>query len=211
MQEFDRVNVRVKVINIKKTQYIGNNKKKQEIVIADSTNNCILTLWEDDIDTLEQDESYYMSKMLVRVFNDDFSLSFQASGSKVGKIYDLDDVNEDTTDTTESRLEGVTIIAIKDFQNFQVCMFCNGKVDVNGDYANCQKCKTMQKVNRCAHSEMAKIVVESPDLDITTLVAYADMLKCILDGGVVNEHNLMKVKPFDVTYNMYNVITSVSK
>ncbi len=99
MQEFDRVNVRVKVIHI---------QKKQEIVIADSTNNCILTLWENDIDTLELDESYYMSKMLVRVFNDDFSLSFQASGSKVAKIDDLDDVNEHTTDTTESRLEGVT-------------------------------------------------------------------------------------------------------
>ncbi len=42
MQEFDRVNVRVKVININKTQYVGNKKKKQEIVIADSTNNCIL-------------------------------------------------------------------------------------------------------------------------------------------------------------------------
>ncbi len=83
-------------------------------------------------------------RLLVRVFNDDFSLSFQASGSKVAKIDDLDDVNEHTT---ESRLEGVTIIAIKDFQNFQVCMFCNGKVDINGDYGNCQKCKTMQKVN----------------------------------------------------------------
>ncbi len=58
---------------------------------------------------------------------------------------------------------------------------------------------------------MAKIVVESPSLEIMTLVAYADMLKCILDGGLVNAQNLMKVKPFDVTYNMYNVITSVSK
>ncbi len=211
MQEFDRVNVRVKVIDIKKTQYVGNNKKKQEIVIADSTSNCVLTLWENDIDTLELDESYYMSKMLVRVFNDDFSLSFQASGSKVAKIDDLDDVDEHTTDTTESRLEGVTIIAIKDFQSFQVCMFCNGKLDVNGDYGSCQKCKTMQKVNRCAYNEMAKIVVESPGPEITTLVAYADMLKCIVDGGLINAENLMKAKPFDVTYNMYNVITSVSK
>ncbi len=37
---------------------------------------------------------YYMSKMLVRVFNDDFSLS------------KIDNVNEHTTDT---RLESVTI------------------------------------------------------------------------------------------------------
>ncbi len=66
----------------------------------------------------------------------------------------------------------------------------------------------MQKVNRCAYNEMAKIVVESPGLEIT---AYADMLKCIVDGGLINAENLMKAKPFDVTYNMYNVITSVSK
>ncbi len=46
-----------------------------------------------------------MSKMLVRVFNDDFSLSWQK--------LKIDDVNEYTTDTAESRLEGVTIIAIR--------------------------------------------------------------------------------------------------
>ena len=211
MKEFDRVNIRVKVINVKKTQIVGNNKKKQEVVTAGATSNCVLTLWEEDIDTLELDESYYMTKVLVRVYNGDFTLSFQAMRSKVVKIEDIEDVMEETVDMMEPIIEGVTIIAVKELQKFKACMFCKGKVDETDEFGTCQKCQTVQKLNKCVYSEMAKIVVVSPSMEIVTLVAYADILKCRVDGEVISEYNLLKVKPFDVTYNMYNVITSVTK
>lgn len=212
--QYTRVNIRAKVINIKTPQQVGNNKRKQEIIVADDTDNCVLTIWEEHIDTLglRLCESYYITKLIVRVFNNDYSLSLPETGSKVTHIDDLDNVKEDIPDMLEPTIEGVSVIAVKDLQQFKACVFCKGKIDTQeSGIGTCQKCDAVQKLDKCKINEMAKIVVESPSMEIVTLVAYADILQSILIGEPLNSLNLLSAKPFTVTYNRYNVITSIAR
>ncbi len=171
-----------------------------------------MPVWEEDNDTLKLDQSYCMTKIVVRVYNGDFTLSFQQMGSKLNKIEDIGDIMEDSVDSTESSIEGVVIITVKDLEKFKVCMFCKRKVNESGDIGICLKCYTVQKLSKCVYNEMAKIVVESPGMENARVVAYADVLNAILvEGEMLNEQNLLRVKPFDLTYNMYNVITSIAR
>ena len=52
MQEYDKVNVTIKVIDVNSPQTVGGGKNKQEVGIGDKTGTAKLTLWENDIDTL---------------------------------------------------------------------------------------------------------------------------------------------------------------
>jgi len=81
MPEYTKVNVQVKVTDVKEPQVVGKSKKKQEVTIADQSDNAILTLWEEDIGSLELAQSYSITKLLVRVFNGDHYLSKPAHGS----------------------------------------------------------------------------------------------------------------------------------
>ena len=51
--QYDRVTCQAKIIQIKQSQSVSTGKLKQEIIIADSTARAVLTLWEDDIDSLK--------------------------------------------------------------------------------------------------------------------------------------------------------------
>ena len=89
MEDGDIVNVRVKVKDKKKT---GKNLTKQEVTVADSTDNTTLTLWENDIDSLQLAESYYLTKLNVRIYYGDYSLSLPKFGATVTSIEDICDV-----------------------------------------------------------------------------------------------------------------------
>ena len=80
---------------------MGKSKKKQEVTIADQSDNAILTLWEQDIGSLELAQSYSITKLLVRVSNGDHYLSKPAHGSTVQIIDDINNVQEDITDSVE--------------------------------------------------------------------------------------------------------------
>ena len=81
IKEGDKVNVRVKVIDIREAKKVGKNLTKQEVIIADKTGNTILTLWESDIDTLTIAESYHVTKLNVRIFCGSYTLSFPKIGN----------------------------------------------------------------------------------------------------------------------------------
>lgn len=140
-------------------------------------------MWEQDIDTLKISDSYYITKLVVRIFNNDYYLSLPSTGSKVTKIEDIGKIVEESADMMEPSLEGVSIVAVKEIQQFKACRFCKekiGDIDSSLQIGTCEKCKTTQKIDKCVTNEMAKLVVESPEMQITTLIAYADILQHIL-------------------------------
>ena len=52
-----------KSLAFKTKKKTGKNLTKQEVIIADKTDNAVLTLWEGDIDSLELGESYDLKKI----------------------------------------------------------------------------------------------------------------------------------------------------
>ena len=76
LNDGDKVNVRIKVINIRDKKKTGKNLTKQEVIIADKTDNAVLTLWEGDMDSLELGESYDLNKITVKIFCGDHTFSY---------------------------------------------------------------------------------------------------------------------------------------
>ena len=48
-KDYKRVNAEVKVQVVHHPEDIGNNRKKQDIIVSDSTAHTKITIWEDDI------------------------------------------------------------------------------------------------------------------------------------------------------------------
>ena len=213
MPEYTKVNVQVKVIDLKEPQVVGKSKKKQEVTIADQSDNAILTLWEQDIGSLELAQSYSITKLLVRVFNGDHYLSKPAHGSTVQIIDDINNVQEDITDSVEPEIQGASVMAVRELKQYYACEFCKAKIELDDDdhhFGTCSKCSAYVQTKRCTATRFAKLVLTTPSLEATTLVAYNRLLDAIIGDKPLTMRNLMTTKPFDCTYNMYHVVTSVS-
>ena len=96
-----------------------------------------------------------------------------------------------------------------------LCMqFCKAKIELDDDdhqFGTCSKCSAYIQTKRCTATRFAKLVLTTPSLEVTTLVSYNRLLDAIIGEKPLTMRNLMTTKPFDCTYNMYHVITSVSR
>ena len=61
LEEYDRATLNVTAIKVKDSIILSNGKKKQDVVIADSTGQTTLTLWEEDVGMILQDKSYQLN------------------------------------------------------------------------------------------------------------------------------------------------------
>ena len=102
-------------------------KKKQEVVVSDSTTTAHLTLWEDDVDTMEE-ESCYSLKAVVRQYKDFPNyLSMARNGSTIDPIGDIGTFvpyDSDNEDNQRRELDCATIIAVIHFGTYKGCLVC---------------------------------------------------------------------------------------
>lgn len=220
MEEYDKVNLKVKVVSIGSPQFVGSGKTKQEIVLADQTGTATLTLWEEDIDMLTLAACYSMKRLHVRTFKETYYLSLPATGAIITKTDDIADIPEDfTTASHDPVLMNVQICGIKEFEVFKQCLACDGSLanEPNDDsLLRCQKCQVQLKASCCTKVKlMAKILVlltEGEANTVITLTGYGDILQDIAGPGEqVTRQQLFQAKPFNLTYNNYNIITNVTR
>lgn len=80
-------------------------KRKQDITIADSSGLTKLTVWEDEIGTMEEEQSYIISGVVVREFK---GLKFLSTSKQdlfvAEKIKDIGDVQEDNESDDQNEL-----------------------------------------------------------------------------------------------------------
>ena len=212
-KEHSKVNVKVKVIEIKDVQMVSGGKRKQEVIIADSTENATLTLWEKDINSLGLQKSYSLKKMYVRIFNDTHYLSLPPHGATITEIDDVGQVNNVPCCDPDQAITDASIIAVKDLQVFPTCLSCRGKVLLKDNCATigtCQNCTMTQKISKCGTNRMAKIMIEYGESEIITLVAYGDLLFTIAKATTLSSEAFLNAPNFNLAYD-YHVITSVSR
>ena len=123
---------------------------------------------------------------------------------------DVENVDKCLTESNEDSLMGDTIIAVKKFEQFNACTYCNGKVKVLEADVECTKCGTSLLLSRWPFNQMAKLDLEGPNTTFLTVVVYNDLIKAIVkEDQQITVTSLLKAKPFDVTYNQYQVATSI--
>lgn len=89
MNAFDRVSTRVKVLKVSDPLSVTGGKKKQDVVVADSTGVGKVTLWEENIGKLTVQSSYLLKNFAVREYASNKYLSMGKEGSDIIPIEDI--------------------------------------------------------------------------------------------------------------------------
>lgn len=89
---FQRICVKVKVINLKPPIHITGERLKQDITIADATGVIRLYVWEQQVNTLKLNQSYSLQQYMGREFSSQKYLTTPRDGSQIVAIEDIGEV-----------------------------------------------------------------------------------------------------------------------
>ena len=153
----DRVTVRVTVGD---PQEVNGGKRKQEVLIADATGSTILTLWETDINLLEESKSYQLNRLMLRVYLGKYQLSYDEDANLVG------------ASTT-----GVQVL-----DKVYTCINC--KKGKSANIGTCTNCGTMHKLTN--EKLTAKLYIQM-DKKRFSLRAFDDNLKIVQEDAITCE------------------------
>ena len=182
---------------------LANGLKKQEVTIADSTAAAHLVLWGDDIDCVEDFQSYYFQGLSVRSFKFEKFLTKPKQNTTIEEIPDIGDVASDDLPQDSITLQDAEIIGVHGLQSYHACITCSSKTlpSEEENITYCDKCDTLQSVHRCKTKISARLVLQHGE-DYYTLSAFDDVLT------TVDAKSLLS-KILTVTFEN-NIITSVS-
>ena len=184
------------------------------------------TLWQKDLDSLDEGESYDIKNLSVREFNGSKYLTPEKSGWSFNKCPDIGDVYaEDSVicHTTAREITDAQVVGVYESVIKFTCINCKANVNVlNGEkLGKCTKCALTQRLDRCSQSLSVKLVVSTVTGEKHTLYAFLPMIKCItknedicieasgnLDFEGITSQLLMADK-FNLTFTVNNIIDSV--
>ena len=180
---------------------------KQDVTQSDSTDTARLTLWQEDIDKLEEEHSYSIKDLLVRSYDGKKYLTPPKTGAKITAV----------DDDANSELESAEVLVVSYIAASKCCISCKAKVDNIDDHiGSCTKCSTTQRLDKCGKQLSAKLIIGNEDKTYS-LHAFLPMIqKIIEDMTITDDLNtdqltvlLLSAKPFIAKYTPNNIISAV--
>ena len=217
---FERVSVNIKVIKKMESEIVLTGKKKQDVIVGNSSATGKVTLWENNIDSLQEQASYTLENFVVCEYNNYYCskyLGMGLQGSQIIPIGDIGNVKQAEEATTSSEILNAVIIGVSHLSNHKLCLRCNAQVEPStSSMGRCTKpeCAMLQRYYICSNQVSAKLsfMVSSK---IHSLNAYGQVVKDLAEVSgdtEVTEEGLMKLPQLSiVAYNENNVITSFTK
>lgn len=182
---------------------------KQEVVVADSSAPARITLWENDINSLEEDQCNFFPLMNVRSFKDEKYLTKPRDSPIVEPIQDMGEVAEDDLPQETTTLSGVEIIGVQSLQHYSACIACDAKVHhIEDGLASCSKCSMVMPLNKCKEKVPANLYLQHGE-NYLTLSAFDEILHTLIEHKEITAISLINSRPATVTYNNNNIIVSV--
>ena len=137
---FQRVVVKVKVVQVDEAMEVSQGKK-QDIVVGDASGTARLTVWETEIGKMKEEQSYCLSGIMVREFQGK-NLSTSKEISKIEEIDDIGDIevaeeeeeeeggicSSQSTSSGLKNLENARIIGVDRLDGYNACLKCKSKV-----------------------------------------------------------------------------------
>ncbi len=221
MDTYQRVTITVKVASIDSPSEVRGGKRKQDIIVADTTSVARFTVWENNINTLQPRKSYKLTNVVVREFNGTKYLSTAFENSTVEEVADIGQVLDPSEDATAHLIgiiethENVRIVGVVSFEKHYKCLKCLSRVVVsdNTDIGKCIKCTKQQSLDVCESALNARLMIKSTELNqpIFTLTAYGDVLKDIIaDQSIITATTLLKAPSFTVNFKN-DIICSITR
>ena len=130
IQVFQRVTVAAKVLNLSEPICVASGKRKQDAVISDCTNTSRLTVWEEDIGTLQVNNSYRFEHMVVHEFNQRRYLSKARQRStitQIDNIGDVEDFSDSDAENDSNQIFNLTLFAVPRLDSYKACMHCKAR------------------------------------------------------------------------------------
>lgn len=221
IQDFQRVSIDIKVAYLYEPLRVTGGKRKQDIVIADSSTTARLTLWEERINSMDEEESYALQNVVVRQFRDRKYLSMAKNGSTIKHIEDIGEVAEYDPEIDDDKgqkrdINKASIIAVISLDTYKSCLACKARVEsTSPPLGRCSKCSMMQRVDKCADQLSAKLLIEGAADQVLTLCAFGTLLHrmCQVEtASDVTQDALLKAPPFsNITYSEKAVITGFNR
>ena len=221
MEEYARVNTRVKVLNVANPQKTSAGKKTQNVVVADETDCAKLTLWEEHVGCLETNKSYYLKNMLLRVYNSERYLA-TCTGKHDSSVTQIEDVNvghnaeciEDAV-ASPNIINNVKVIAVDMLSASDGCLQCGHTVTPTEDEEceECQKCGLLQCRQECKPNLSAHFTIKTTNGDRLSFYAYNEIVTSITEKAPheVTKMAILKSRPFCLQHNKNNVIQSITR
>ena len=192
---------------------------KQDIVISDATGSARLTVWQDQINILEQDKSYKLDNLTVRSYNGSKYLTLPKSEFVVKNVDDIGEVKEEQVvmDYKENEIIDAEVTAVADFVQGRVCISCQCNVEpINERIGRCTQCSITQRLDKCSKSMSANIIVQYNGR-VRTFNAFLPMIQAITENDTIDEdtdpdkvvESLLMASVFNFTFTYNNTITSV--
>ena len=210
LDQFQRVSVTVKVLRVDDPQQIPSGKMKQDVLVGDSTGTARLTLWEEEIGSMDDNSSYQLKGVTVRQFKGKRFLSTSKGISCILEADDIGSVDEQSeedddniSDRTTSTVKNARIVGVLDMQTYSSCAKCGSKVlpdEDDEDLCECVKCKMTQCQEFTRKQLSIRIMVQS----LTTQVVLRAFGKTIMDilqtpntdPAEVTKSMLLRAEPF---------------
>lgn len=105
---FHRVTLVAKAIHVEEVVEVSGGKKKQDILIGDSTGTARFTIWEGEIGNVEEGGSYRLGGVMVREFRARKFLSTAKDNSHIEPIADIGEVIQQSSEKSNSSDVDVT-------------------------------------------------------------------------------------------------------
>ena len=206
LKVYDPITVVVEALNVGDPEQTQDGNYVQNISIFDETGSCRLSIWESQIGKIVKGERYHLTNAIVREYNGEMFLSTsKCHPFRVEIIQEAGDVGGDHAVTVCA--ENVTIIGVKNFENYDTCQECNGEVqcdDDNEELVKCSECQMTQLGSQCKKLLKAELVVVSGKGQKLTLNANGEAIAAIADvsiSGDVSKKDVLNAKPFTMSYS----------
>ena len=128
LHKYTKVDFKAKVITVKTPMTVGHDVKKtiQKVIIADTIKTATLQLWEEDINTLEEDTLYHFTNITVGEFYHKKYFTFTTESSAV-PIPDITNVAEHEDDMQMSynaskECDDAIVVGVTNFQQNAKCL-----------------------------------------------------------------------------------------
>ena len=214
---FQRVTVEVKVVRMEDAVEVTGGKKKRDLIVGDASGSCRCTLWEADIDRLEDEKCYRLKEFMVKEFRGEKYLSSTKQQSVIEEIGDIGDVEEEDEEEGASgckQFDDVRVVGVDRLDNYSGCMKCGSKVVVDAEdeeLGTCMKCGMLQAIEECKKTLTAQLRIKN-SVGCISLRAFE---KCIMDivqnASEVTPKTLLKAKPFNICFKDGVIISIVRK
>ncbi len=180
-----KVTINAKVImfieDAEEIEIYGKKTSKAEVLIADSTKACILTVWGENIKEIKVNESYNFANVSTRKFNEEIKVT-TTPRTTINNIAPLENVVEDKSISLKKFSEFVGLILAVSILVTKKCSCCFKTIpetEIGKTITKCIHCSMKQKTSSLSTTIQARINFQC-ESTTTRLTLFEGPLKVFL-------------------------------